>query len=123
MVNREQGCGTRILLDQKLSRLGIDRGSIRGYSRESASHLACAGIVARGGADLACGCEGAVTDMTGVDFVPLQLEWYDLVFRLADRLLPAVKAVLAYVDSGDFRRDLEIMGLYDLSQTGHYEEF
>jgi putative molybdopterin biosynthesis protein len=123
MVNREQGCGTRILLDQKLAGLGIARETIRGYNRESSSHLACAGIIARGGADLACGCEGAAADLAGVDFIPLQLEWYDFVFRLADRLLPAVKAVLAYVDSGEFRRDLEIMGGYDLSQTGHYEEF
>jgi putative molybdopterin biosynthesis protein len=123
MVNREQGCGTRILLDQKLAGLGIDGKSIRGYNRESASHLACAGIVARGGADLACGCEAAAADLAGVDFIPLQLEWYDLVFRLADRHTPAVRAVLTYVGSGEFRRDLEIMGGYDLSQTGHYEEF
>jgi putative molybdopterin biosynthesis protein len=61
--------------------------------------------------------------MAGVDFIPLQLEWYDFVFRLADRFLPAVKTVLAYVDSGEFRRDLEILGGYDLSRTGHYEEF
>jgi putative molybdopterin biosynthesis protein len=123
MVNREQGCGTRILLDQKLAGFGIDRETIRGYNRESTSHLACAGIVARGGADLACGCEAAAADMAGVDFIPLQLEWYDFVFRLADRQTPAVKAVLAYVDSGEFRRDLEILGAYDLSRTGHYEEF
>jgi putative molybdopterin biosynthesis protein len=123
MVNREPGCGTRILLDQKLAGLGIDGRSIRGYNRESSSHLACAGIVARGGADLACGCEAAATNWAGVDFIPLQLEWYDFVFRLADRNIPAVKAVLAYVDSGEFRRDLEIMGGYDLSQTGRYEEF
>jgi putative molybdopterin biosynthesis protein len=123
MVNREQGCGTRILLDQKLSRLGIDSGVIRGYNREFTSHMACAGAVARGGADLACGCEAAAVDMAGVDFIPLQLEWYDFVFRLADRDIPAVKAVRAYVDSGEFSRDLETMGVYDLSRTGHYEEF
>jgi putative molybdopterin biosynthesis protein len=123
MINREQGCGTRVLLDQKLSILGIARETIRGYNRESTSHLACAGIVARGGADLACGCEAAVAGMAGVDFIPLQHEWYDLVFRLADRHIPAIETVLAYVDSGEFRGDLEIMGIYDLSRTGHYEEF
>jgi putative molybdopterin biosynthesis protein len=123
MVNREKGCGTRILLDQKLAGLGIDGGAVRGYNRESASHLACAGIVARGGADLACGCEAAAADMAGVGFIPLQPEWYDFVFRLADRHIPAVQAVLAYVGSGEFRRDLEIMGGYDFSLTGQYEEF
>jgi putative molybdopterin biosynthesis protein len=123
MANREQGCGARILLDQKLSMLGIDRKTIRGYNREFTSHLACAGIVARGGADLACGCERAAADMAGVDFIPLQLEWYDFVFRLADQHIPAVETVLSYVHSGEFRQDLEMMGGYDLSQTGRYEEF
>jgi putative molybdopterin biosynthesis protein len=123
MINRERGCGTRILLDQKLAGLGIEAGAIKGYSRESASHLACAGIVARGGAGLGCGCEGGAADISGVEFVPLQLEWYDFVFRLADRHIPAVEAVRAYVDSGDFCQDLEIMGGYDISQTGRYEEF
>jgi putative molybdopterin biosynthesis protein len=123
MVNREQGCGTRILLDQKLVRLGVDIRGIGGYDREFTSHMACAGAVARGAADVACGCEAAAADMPGVDFIPLQLEWYDLVFRLADRDVPAVKAVRAYVDSGEFGRDLQTMGVYDLSRTGHYEEF
>ena len=123
MINRERGCGTRILLDQKLRLSGIKAENIRGYSREYASHIACAGAVARGDADLGCGCESAASDMAGVDFIPLQLEWYDFVFRLEDRYIPAVKAVLAYVDSGEFRKDLEMMGIYDLSRTGHYEEF
>jgi putative molybdopterin biosynthesis protein len=123
MINREQGCGTRILLDQKLAGLGIDGGTIRGYNRESSSPLACAGIIARGGADLACGCEAAAAGVAGVDFIPLQPEWYDFVFRLAERNIPAVQVVLAYVDSGEFLRDLEIVGGYDLSQTGQYEEF
>ncbi|MDR0584264.1 MAG: helix-turn-helix transcriptional regulator [Treponema sp.] len=123
MINRERGCGTRILLDQKLRLSGIKAGNIRGYSHEYASHIACASAVARGGADLGCGCENAASGMAGVDFIPLQLEWYDFVFRLEDRHIPAVKAVLAYVDSGEFRKDLEMTGAYDLSRTGYYEEF
>jgi putative molybdopterin biosynthesis protein len=121
MINRERGCGTRILLDQKLRLLGIDAENIRGYSRESASHIACAGTVARGGADLGCGCERGMANIAGADFIPLQLEWYDIVFRLKDR--SAIQVILAYVESGEFRKDLEIMGSYDLSRTGDYEEF
>ncbi|MDR3131177.1 MAG: helix-turn-helix transcriptional regulator [Treponema sp.] len=123
MINRERGCGTRILLDQKLAGLSIRGGGIRGYNRESASHLSCAGIVARGGADLGCGCEGGAANMAGIEFVPLQPEWYDFVFPLAGRGGPAVEAVCSYVGSGEFRQDLEIMGGYDLSQTGEYKEF
>jgi putative molybdopterin biosynthesis protein len=118
MINRERGCGTRILLDQKLRLLGIDPASIRGYSRESTSHMACAGMVAKGGADLGCGCERGAAAIAGADFIPLQLEWYDLVFRLRDQDNPAVKALAAYSSGPEFKQDLALMGGYDLSQTG-----
>jgi putative molybdopterin biosynthesis protein len=123
MINRERGCGTRILLDQKLAGLGLDGRRIRGYGRESSSHIVCAGIVGRGGADLGCGCEKGAENVNAVEFVPLQLEWYDFVFRLADRDLPELRTMLAYVGSPEFTQDLEMMGAYDTSQTGRYAEF
>jgi putative molybdopterin biosynthesis protein len=123
MINRERGCGTRILLDQKLRLLGIDARNIQGYGRESTSHMACAGIVARGGADIGCGCERGAEHIAGADFIPLQLEWYDFVFRLEDRDKPALKALISYIAGGEFKQDLALMGGYDLSQTGNYAEF
>ncbi|MDR3115256.1 MAG: helix-turn-helix transcriptional regulator [Treponema sp.] len=123
MINRERGCGTRILLDQKVAQLGIDTDPIQGYTKEYTSHLACANTVARGEADLGCGCEGGREHIPGVDFVPLQLEWYDFIFRLADRNTPALRTILSYVLEGEFRQDLEMLGPYDLSQTGRYETF
>ncbi|MDR2160493.1 MAG: helix-turn-helix transcriptional regulator [Treponema sp.] len=122
MINRERGCGTRILLDQKLKGLGIDAGAIRGYGRESTSHMACASIVAKGGADLGCGCERGAENIAGVDFIPLQLEWYDLVFRLQDRDSPPVKALISYLSGTEFTQNLALLGGYDLSQTGTYVE-
>ncbi|MDR2258934.1 MAG: helix-turn-helix transcriptional regulator [Treponema sp.] len=122
MINRERGCGTRILLDQKLKLLEIQAETIRGYGRESTSHMACASIVAKGGADLGCGCERGAENIAGIDFIPLQLEWYDLVFRLRDRDSPAVKTLTAYISGTEFKQDLALMGGYDLSQTGNYVE-
>jgi putative molybdopterin biosynthesis protein len=123
MINRERGSGVRILLDQKLGALGINAAGIRGYAREASSHLACASTVAKGGAEVGCGCERGVEGVSGVEFVPLQMEWYDFLFRLADRNTPAVRAVSSYIASDEFKRDLSIMGGYDLSQTGRYEEY
>jgi putative molybdopterin biosynthesis protein len=123
MINRERGCGTRILLDQKLRQLGINAAGVRGYDREYTSHMVCAGAVAKGEADIGTGCERGAEGIAGVEFVPLQLEWYDFVFRLQDRESPAVWAILSYVREGDFRQDLETMGGYDLTQTGLYREF
>jgi putative molybdopterin biosynthesis protein len=123
MVNRERGSGTRILLDQKLAQFRLEGSRIQGYDREQCSHLACASAVARGSADLGCGCERGLENIPGVEFVPLQPEWYDFVFRLADRDRSEVKTVISYAASREFRRDLEIIGAYDVSQTGRYEEF
>jgi putative molybdopterin biosynthesis protein len=123
MINRERGCGTRILLDQKLQHLGIHTAAVQGYQWERASHLACATVVAKGGADVGCGCEQAAEEIPGIDFIPKQLEWYDFIFRLADQNTPVIQEICSYVSSSAFRQDLEIMGKYDLSQTGRYEEF
>jgi putative molybdopterin biosynthesis protein len=123
MINRERGCGTRILLDQKLKQLKIDTAKIRGYTRESTSHLVCASTVAKGGADTGCGCERGAERLSGIEFVPLQPEWYDFVFRLEDRSSPTIRAIISYLASEEFKKDLEVMGGYDTSQTGRYEKF
>jgi putative molybdopterin biosynthesis protein len=123
IINRERGCGTRILLDQKLRLLGINAAAINGYSRESTSHMVCANTVAKGGADLGCGCERGAESIAGAQFIPLQLEWYDFVFPLADRDTPAGKVITAYVTGNEFKQDLQSMGGYDISQTGVYKEF
>jgi putative molybdopterin biosynthesis protein len=123
MINRERGCGTRILLDQKLRRLGIDAAGIHGYTREATSHMACANAVARGGADIACGCERGAETVADAGFIPLQLEWYDFVYRLADSGLPEIAIIISYIRDGEFKKDLEMMGGYDTSLTGHVEEF
>jgi putative molybdopterin biosynthesis protein len=122
MINRERGCGARVLLDQKLLRNGINTDSIKGYAHEATSHGVCATTVARGEADVGCGCERGAASVSGVDFIPLQLEWYDLVFPLAAKNSSAVKAIFSYVLDGDFKKDLALMGGYDTSQTGKYLE-
>ncbi|MDR1961623.1 MAG: helix-turn-helix transcriptional regulator [Gracilibacteraceae bacterium] len=122
MVNREKGSGTRILLDQKLALCRIHSEDVRGYKRELNTHLSCASAVAKGEADVGCGCAGIASNLPDIEFVPLQLEWYDLIFRLADRNTPAIQSLLAAASSLEYRRDLEMLGDYDLSQTGYFEE-
>ena len=74
IVNREKGCGSRILLDEKLVELGAHRGEIEGYDREFPSALTMASLVARGAADAGIGAERVFHQVEGVDFLPLQDE-------------------------------------------------
>ncbi|HBP62932.1 MAG TPA: excisionase, partial [Desulfosporosinus sp.] len=83
-VNRERGSGARVLLDEKLRIEAIDHQSVNGYSNEEMSHTAVASKIARGEADVGLGIEKAAQHVNNIDFVPLQIERYDLVIRKED---------------------------------------
>lgn len=122
LVNREKGSGTRIFLDEKRKALGIPRSQVLGYDYEQTTHLSVAGAVARGEGDLGLGAEAAARQIMGVDFLPLQREWYDLVFLRDREGEKPFRAIADYVCSPDFRLDLSQTGEYDLSQTGRVFE-
>jgi putative molybdopterin biosynthesis protein len=103
MVNRNQGSGTRILLDQLLDGLQPD-----GYAVQARSHNAVAAAVAQGRADWGVAVE-VVAKPNGLAFLPLQDEQYDFVVRRERRneacarfraLLQDAEARLALADLG-----------------------
>lgn len=117
-VNRERGSGARVLLDEKLRQLDIDRDNIAGYEREEASHLAVASCVARGEADVGLGIEKAAMQVKELEFIPLQEERYDIVIRREDADKQQFRALLAILRSPAFRNELRGMGGYSLAHTG-----
>lgn len=118
IINREKGSGTRVLLDEHLRLLGISSKNIKGYERESTSHLAIASTVARGGADIGIGNEKSCMQVNGIEFIPLQTERYELVIKKEDIQSPPFQAVLEILRSQEFRMELEGIGGYDLSEIG-----
>jgi putative molybdopterin biosynthesis protein len=97
-VNRQAGAGTRVLLDFRLRALGLRAADIDGYEREEYTHMAVAVAVASGLADTGLGIRQAAMAL-GLDFLPLEVEDYDLVllrtFAEAEpgrRLLEAVRS-------------------------------
>ncbi len=117
-ANREKGSGTRVLLDEQLRKLGLDKQLITGYEKEELSHLAVASTIVRGEADVGLGNERASLQMRGVDFVPLQKERYDLVIKKEDIDKPQFQAVLDVLQSVEFQMELLGLGGYDLAETG-----
>ncbi|MFX4262169.1 substrate-binding domain-containing protein [Pelotomaculum propionicicum] len=117
-INREKGCGTRVLLDEQIRRLEMDRSQIRGYEREENSHLAVASAVSRGEADVALGNEKASLQVRGIDFVPLQKERYELVILKEDMELPPFQALIEILQSREFKNELQGLGDYDLTELG-----
>jgi putative molybdopterin biosynthesis protein len=117
-INREKGCGTRVLLNEKLRLLGLDSRQINGYEKEALSHLAVASAVALGEADVGLGIEKVSLQARGIDFVPLQKERYELVMKKEDMDKPQFKAVLEILQSQEFQKELLGLGDYDLTETG-----
>ncbi|MDF1617510.1 helix-turn-helix transcriptional regulator [Petrocella sp. FN5] len=119
MINREKGAGSRVLLDEHLRLLGIYGSTVKGYKRESQSHLTVASTVARGGADVGIGSEKIARQVDGIDFIPLQKERYELVVKKEDIRRPQIQAILEILNSEEFKTEFIGVGGYDISEMGH----
>jgi putative molybdopterin biosynthesis protein len=118
MSNREQGAGSRVLLDENLKLLGISGGSIRGYNKENQSHLAVASAVSSGEADVAVGTDKIARQVDNIDFIPLKKERYDLVVKKDDFQTFEVQTMLNIIRSPAFQNEFGNIGGYDISDMG-----
>jgi putative molybdopterin biosynthesis protein len=100
-----------------LQQKGIAVSEISGYQYEVGGHLAVAGAVAAGVAHVGIGIEAAA-EASGLAFVPLEEERYDLVIpnHLMDEA--GVQVLLNLLRRPEFRRRVESLGGYDVSQMG-----
>lgn len=116
IVNRQQGSGTRLLLDALLARAGINPVGVAGYTREVATHLAAAAAVAAGSADVALGVAAGARALD-LDFVPLVSERYDLVILAGSLAGPWFGPLIETLASPAFRTEVEALGGYDAAHS------
>src|SRR6266446_3057538 len=104
MVNRNQGAGTRILIDRLL-------GDARpeGYWNQPRSHNAVAAAVAQHRADWGVTI-APVAHASGLGFIPLTEEHYDFALVTARKQRPAVQAFLRALTSEESRAALAQAG-------------
>ena len=104
MVNRNQGAGTRILIDQHL-------GGARpeGYWNQPKSHNAVAAAVAQGRADWGIAI-APVAAAYGLGFLPLTDEHYDFAVVSRARSKPAVAAFLELLSDRETHAELRRLG-------------
>ena len=105
MINRNQGSGTRILIDTLLARVSPERQP-PGYPNQARNHNAVAAAIRQSRADWGVAIEAVTWDDPDsrdlpLDFLFLADEQFDFVMpnRRADR--PAVKAFLDLLDATD----------------------
>jgi len=116
-VNRQPGAGTRVLLDYRLRRLGIASARVAGYEREEHTHMAVAVAVASGLADAGLGIRQAAAALE-LDFVPLEVEDYDLVLLRTFALSPMGERLLATIRSAEFAAAVGRLAGYSTERTG-----
>lgn len=118
LVNREEGAGARLLLDQRLRAAGISHHQVRGYGTIVAAHFEVARAIANRQADVGIGIRSAA-QLFGLDFVPLQVARYDLVVPKAYlKSHPTLAHLFETLVSRPFRNEIEALGGYDTSETG-----
>jgi putative molybdopterin biosynthesis protein len=104
MINRNQGSGTRILIDQLL-----DGVHPPGYAVQSRNHNAVAAAILQQRADWGITI-ATVAEHAGLGFLPLQDEQYDFVVPRSRMDRPAVKAFRALLAKADVRQELARLG-------------
>jgi molybdenum cofactor synthesis domain-containing protein len=104
MVNRNQGAGTRILIDRLLGGARPD-----GYWNQPRSHNAVAAAVAQHRADWGMTI-APVAHASNLGFIPFAEEHYDFALVKARKQRPAVQAFLDALASGEGRAALEQAG-------------
>jgi molybdate-binding protein len=116
-VNREAGSGSRALLDRLIQEADLPASRVQGYERVAFGHLPAAFQIVSGAAD-ACIATRSAAQTFGLDFIPIQSAWYDLIMRKRTGDLPAVRSFLDVLQRASLRRKLEILAGYDTSETG-----
>jgi molybdate-binding protein/DNA-binding XRE family transcriptional regulator len=118
LVNREEGAGARLLLDQRLRAAGINSDQVKGYGTIVASHFEIARSIASRQADVGIGIRSAA-QLFELDFVPLQAARYDLVVPKAYlKSHPTLAHLFETLVSRPFQNEIEALGGYDTSETG-----
>ncbi len=116
-VNRQRGSGTRILLDFRLSQLGISGDRIKGYRQEEFTHMGVAVNVLSGSADVGMGIYAAARALD-LDFIPVVSERYDLIIPLKFWNDDKIRLLIDIIRSKEFRDRVLELGGYDVSDTG-----
>lgn len=117
VVRRQDGAGSRLLLEQLLAAEGCDPDTLvyaEGIARTEADLGA---MIVDGKADAGLAI-GAAASMFRLDFMPLHEERFDLIVRRREFFEPPVQALLAFARSPAFEIRAGELGGYDVSSTG-----
>lgn len=118
LSNRMKGGSARVLLDEKLRALEARSETIEGYSNRVYTGSVAIRRVASGLADVAVGNEREARHVAGVQFVPLERGWTDIVIRKTPKTRPVIRAVKDILGSFEVRREFDALSPCDTAKLG-----
>ena len=117
LINREEGAGSRLLLDTLLQVEGVSGDAIQGYEQTTGSHQGVAAAVAAGRADVGLSTE-SVAMTYGLGFVPLREVRYDLSILEEYLQQEPVRQLVSTLQHRWVRSQLSMLGGYDTTRAG-----
>ena len=116
-INRQQGAGTRVLLDYHLQKLGIPADQIAGYDKEVFTHFEVGLSILSGEADVGL-ATGAISKLFGLSFVPITQESFDMILDKSIFFEKGIQALIEILNSQGFRSKIAGLGSYDFNNSG-----
>ncbi len=116
-INRQEGSGTRVLLDYGFKEIGIDPADVSGYSKVAYTHMEVALEVFSGSADVGLGILAAAK-LLNLDFIPFTTERFDLIIPNDRYEAKPIKALREVLSSDEFKLRITQMGGYETRDTG-----
>jgi putative molybdopterin biosynthesis protein len=115
-ARREEGAGAHRLVEGLLAATGAGGTALTGP--EATGHVEVAQMVRCGAADVGVAIE-SVALASGLGFVPLTEERFDLVLPASSAERGAVARLIATLDDRSFRSELAHVPGYDTDLSGH----
>lgn len=117
IVNRELGCGSRMLLERKLQEEQIPLHTVKGFDHIVHNHQDIALSVVSGIADAGVST-ASVAAAFGLGFIPLHRSRYDLVILKEYLEETPVQQLLSTLGHRLVQSQLEVLGGYNISNIG-----
>jgi putative molybdopterin biosynthesis protein len=118
LIDRQEGAGSRVLLDYLLAGGKIDRSDLNIVNKLARTELDVGLTIAGGKADAGIAV-ASVARQLHLDFIPLATERFDLVMRRRDYFEPPIQALFTLSRSAAFIEKAEELGGYDIQGLGN----
>lgn len=117
LVTRQNGSGSRILLDHLLEKSGVAENKLNIIDMLARTEMEVGLAISGGRADVGMAVS-SVAKQLHLDFIPLAKERFDLIMRRFDYFEPPIQKLLAFCRSAAFNDKAKEFGDYDISGLG-----